>query len=144
MPKSKTDVYREGNYVYIAKLENNYCPVSILQKYVEAANLDLSSNLPLFRPLSKTESGYTLRNSKLSYTRCREIFKAALKELGYDPNIMACIVCVLVVLPLLSVMISLRPFLRGYINSMDAGKLTRRRICMFWPRMQPIESKRNV
>ena len=86
VPKSKTDVYREGNYVYIAKLENNYCPVSILQRYIETANLDLSSNLPLFRPLSKSKSGYTLRNGKLSYTRCREIFKAALKELGYDPK----------------------------------------------------------
>ena len=86
MPKSKTDVYREGNYVYIAKLENNYCPVSILQRYIETANLDLSSNLPLFRPLSKTKSGYTLRNGKLSYTRSREIFKAALMELGYDPK----------------------------------------------------------
>ena len=35
---------------------------------------------------------------------------------------MACIVCVLVVLPLLSVMISaLRPFLRGYLNRVWKG-----------------------
>ena len=27
--KSKTDVYREGNYVYISKLESNYCPVAV-------------------------------------------------------------------------------------------------------------------
>ena len=59
--ESKTDVYREGNYVYIAKLEGKYCPVAILRRYIEAANLDLSSNLPLFRPLVKTKSGYTLR-----------------------------------------------------------------------------------
>ena len=43
VPRSKTDVYREGNYVYIAKLENEYCPVAILRRYIEAANLDLSS-----------------------------------------------------------------------------------------------------
>ena len=48
MPRSKTDVYREGNYVYIAKLENKYCPVAILRRYIEAANLDLSSHLPLY------------------------------------------------------------------------------------------------
>ncbi|CAH3142478.1 unnamed protein product [Porites lobata] len=86
VPRSKTDVYREGNYVYIAKLENKYCPVAILRRYIETANLDLSSHLPLFRPLTKNKSGYTLRNGKLSYTRCREIFKTTLKDLGYDPK----------------------------------------------------------
>lgn len=84
VPGSKTDVYREGNYVYIAKLEGKYCPVAILRRYIEAANLDLSSHLPLFRPLTKTKSGYSLRNAKLSYTRCREIFKTTLKDLGFD------------------------------------------------------------
>ena len=57
------------NYVYIAKLENKYCPVAILRRYIEAANWDLSSHLPLFRPLTKNKSGYSLRNGKLSYTR---------------------------------------------------------------------------
>ena len=85
-PGSKTDVYGEGKYVYIAKLEGKYCPVAILHRYIEAANLDLSSHLPLFRPLTKTKSGYSLRNAKLSYTRCREIFKTTLKDLGYDPK----------------------------------------------------------
>lgn len=87
VPKSKTDVYREGNCVYIAKLESNYCPVSILRRYIEAAKLNLSSQLPLFRALTKKKSGYTLRDGKLSYSRCREIFKAALKDLGFDPKI---------------------------------------------------------
>ena len=86
MPRSKTDVYREGNYVYIAKLENKYCPVAILRRYFEAANLELSSHLLLFRPLTKNKSGYSLRSGKLSYTRCREIFKTTLKDLGYDPK----------------------------------------------------------
>ena len=75
VPGSKTDVYREDNYVYFAKLEGKYCPVAILRRYIEAANLDLSSHLPLSRPLTKTKSGYSLRNAKLSYTRCREVFK---------------------------------------------------------------------
>ena len=70
VPKSKTDVYREGNCVYIAKLESNYCPVSILRRYIEAAKLNLSSQLPLFRALTKKKSGYTLSDGKLSYTRC--------------------------------------------------------------------------
>ena len=48
--------------------------------------MDLSSHLPLFRPLTKNKSGYSLRNDKLSYIRCREIFKTTLKDLGYDPK----------------------------------------------------------
>ena len=86
VPGSRTDVYREGNYVYIAKLEGKYCPAAILRRYIEVANLNLSSHLPLFKPLTKTKSGYSLRNAKLSYTRCREIFKTTLKDLGYDPK----------------------------------------------------------
>ena len=84
MPRSQTDVYREGNYVYIAKVESKYCPVVILRYYIEAANLHLFSHLPLFRTLMKTRSSDSRRNAKLSYTRCREIFKTTLKHLGYD------------------------------------------------------------
>ena len=79
-------MYREGNYVYISKLENNYCPVALLRRYIQAANIDLSSQLPLFGPLTKKKLGYTLRNDMLSYTRCREIFKQTLKDAGYDPK----------------------------------------------------------
>ena len=80
--RSKTDVYREGNYVYISKLDSNYCPVTVLRRYIQAADIDLSSQLPLFRPLTKRKLGYALRNDKLSYTRCREISK----DVGYDPK----------------------------------------------------------
>ena len=37
--------------MYIERAINKYCPVAILRRYIEAANLDLSSHLPLFRPL---------------------------------------------------------------------------------------------
>ena len=86
VPRSKADVYKEVNYVYIVKLENKYCPVAILRRYIEAATLDLSSHLPLFRLLTRNKSGYSLRNGKLSYTRCRDTFKTTLKDLGFDPK----------------------------------------------------------
>ena len=78
VPRSKTDVYSESNYVYIAKLESKYCPVTILRKYIEGANLDLSSHLPLLRTLTRNKSGYSFRNGNLFHTRCREIFKTTL------------------------------------------------------------------
>ena len=71
VPHSKTDVYREGNFVYIAKTLSKYCPVSILLRYMHEAKLTPTSDLPLFSPLSKTKSGYTMRSSRLSYSRCR-------------------------------------------------------------------------
>ena len=46
--------------------------------------MDRSSNLPLFRPLTKTKSVIVLGMPSSSYTRCREIFKTTLKDLGYD------------------------------------------------------------
>ena len=87
-----------GNYVYIADLENKHCSVAILRRYIETYNFDLSSHLPLFRPLTKNESVYGLRNGKLSYITLRN---------------MAYIVCVLGVLQLLSVITLPKPFLRG-------------------------------
>ena len=86
MARSKTDVYREGNYVYIAKLENKYYPVVILGRYIEAGNLDLSSHLPVFRPSTKKKCIYSLTKGTLSYTRCRKIFKTIWKIWAIDPK----------------------------------------------------------
>ena len=68
--------------MYISKLDSNYCPVTVLRRYIQVADIDLSSQLPLFRQLTKRKLGYALRNDKLSYTRCREIFK----DVDYDPK----------------------------------------------------------
>ncbi len=87
IPRSKTDIYREGNYVYIAKTHTKYCPVSIIERYLTASETSPTSNLPLFRALRNTKSGSTLRNQKLSYSRCREIFKETLQRLGYDSSV---------------------------------------------------------
>ena len=37
VPHNKPDVYREGNFVYIAKTLFKYCPVSILLRYMREA-----------------------------------------------------------------------------------------------------------
>ena len=86
IPNSKTDVYREGNKVYIAKTRTKHCPVALLERYLEMANINRKSELYLFRRLTKTKSGYVLRKERLSYTRCREIFIECLASLGYDPK----------------------------------------------------------
>ena len=49
--KSKADVYRDGAHVLLAKSDSVSCPFRLLNRYVSAANLDLSSSLPFFRSL---------------------------------------------------------------------------------------------
>ena len=72
--------------VHIGKTHSKYCPVSILLRYMGEAKLSPTSDLLLFSPLGKTKSGYVLRSSKRSYSRCREVFKEALSLLGCDPK----------------------------------------------------------
>ena len=88
VPRSKTDVYREGNIVYVNSVDSKYCPANLVKKYMTAAGISSESNLPLFRPLIyyKKSNSYSFRSSKLSYSRCREVFKSCLKELGLDPK----------------------------------------------------------
>ena len=80
--KAKNDVYREGNYVYIQRLNNQYCPVTIKLGDIETASRDYN----LFRQVRffKKKNAYKLCGKGLSYSRCREIFKDCLKGLGYD------------------------------------------------------------
>ena len=87
VPRSKTNVYREENFVYIAKTLSQYGQVSILLRYMHEVKLTTTSDLPLFTPLSKTKSGYMMRSSRLSYSRCRGMFKKAL-DLGCDPKVL--------------------------------------------------------
>ena len=57
----------------------------MLERYVRAANLDLSSSLPFFRSLHfhKVTPSYSLRSTGMIYTRTREIVLQAFARLGY-------------------------------------------------------------
>ena len=86
VPGSKNDIYREGNYVYIKRINSEDCPVALIERYISMCNIDLSSSVALFRPvrLFKPTNSYKLYGVKLLYTRCREIFKECLKDIGVD------------------------------------------------------------
>ena len=87
--KSKTDVYRNGAYVLLAKTGCVSRPFNLLRRCVSAANFDLSSSLPFFRSLyfHKATSTYSLRSTGVSYSRTREIVLQAFVELGYPKNL---------------------------------------------------------
>ena len=85
--KSKTDQHRDGNWVVIAKINSPACPVNMLLKYIELANITLNDDSFLFRQVSffRSTGVYKLRQSgRLSYTRVRELFMEKLALLGLD------------------------------------------------------------
>lgn len=84
---SKTDQFREGDSVVIAKTGRATCPVGMLQKYCAMGRIDLRSRERLFRGITTSKHGEQLRKSGgLSYTRFREILLASIKDLGLDPS----------------------------------------------------------
>ncbi|XP_052098129.1 sacsin-like [Mytilus californianus] len=83
---SKTDVYRQGNLVVIAKTNSDLCPVAMLKRYLKAANISLSSDEFIFRAISflKSRNIHILckANKPLSYTRARQLLLSTLSEVG--------------------------------------------------------------
>ena len=81
--------YRDGAHVLLAKSDSVSCPFHLLNRYVSAANFDLSSSLPFFRSLNfhKVTSSYSWRSMGMSYNRTREIVLEAFAELGYPKHL---------------------------------------------------------
>ena len=86
---SKTDQYRSGNEVLIAKGESEACPYNMLQKYVTLANIDLTSNEYLFKPAYRSGKVCKLikKNKPLSYTRAKECLVGKLKTVNPKLNL---------------------------------------------------------
>ncbi|KAJ8309298.1 hypothetical protein KUTeg_014172 [Tegillarca granosa] len=88
--ESKTDTYRRGNEIIIAKTGNKLCPVSWLNKYILKAGLSKDSSEYLFTAINYSSKSDTYKatnkNKGLSYTRAREIFLSSLKTLALDPK----------------------------------------------------------
>jgi hypothetical protein len=87
LAKSKTDIYREGRDVLIAKTGLPTCPVNMLNRYLNLASIENTSQEFIFSSLylSESENVYKLQRSRqLSYTRSRENLLSALEGNGLD------------------------------------------------------------
>lgn len=83
--RSKTDVYRDGAWVVIAKTFKHTCPYLLVQRYFAAASFSADSEEFIFRPVVflRSTGTYKLRGSvPLSYTRAREIVLSAFDSIG--------------------------------------------------------------
>ena len=68
---SKTDQYCQGDSVMVARTKSTTCPVAMMEWYVAAAKVSLTSSLCLFRGIIKTKHGKHLRASgMLGYESC--------------------------------------------------------------------------
>ena len=86
--RSKTDVYRDGHWLYISSLNSNYCPVRILRCYLAKAKFSEYSDKYIFRAITrnKVESKRILKktNRPLSYTTTRAIILQAFRSVGEE------------------------------------------------------------
>ena len=84
---SKTDQFRQGDSVVIARTGSSSCLVSMLEWYMVAAELTTTSKLRLFCGIVNTKKGECLQRSEtLSYTRMWELFLQKISQLGFDPG----------------------------------------------------------
>ncbi len=76
---AKTDMYRDGQFTYIAELDQELCPVSILRSYMSKNVLQQDNHVFCNFPVNEIVK-------KLSYSRAREVLMHVLVEAGENPQ----------------------------------------------------------
>ena len=78
---SKTDVYRDGAWVVIAKTGTQLCPVANTMEYIELLGFDEHSSEFIFCNLSACKHGHKVRTDRkaICYSTLRDSFIAAVK-----------------------------------------------------------------
>lgn len=86
---SKTDQCNAAQTVIIAKTEKLTCPFNVLKLYMDRAGLNNSTETCIFKAFNfnKNNKVFKLRKTgNLSYTRCRELIREKITDLGLNPN----------------------------------------------------------
>jgi len=85
LPFSKTDQWRKGDEIYITRTGKPTCPVGMLEAYMCRTATSCTDERFLFRPICRSKSGESLRESgSISDSCLRDLFKKKLKKLGYS------------------------------------------------------------
>ena len=89
IPRSKTDKFRNGKNVFLAKNASPHSASSLLSSYLVLAGLKLGMNHFLFCPVKRNVSSGKIKlcNSKLSFASFSSIIKIAISRLGLDPKL---------------------------------------------------------
>jgi hypothetical protein len=85
---SKTDQYRDGAWIVIARTATKICPVNMTERYISLGEISGSPDQYLFRGITRTKSGVKLRKKGgLSYTRMRELLLEKIVAIGLNPKL---------------------------------------------------------
>ena len=84
---SKTDIYRKGKTLFLAEQTGEGSVFELLLRYLRQGGLKMGENRFLFGRI-KTREGrqYIDGSENISYQVCREVIKAKVKKLGYNPE----------------------------------------------------------
>ena len=84
--KSKTDVYREGSWIYLTKLDTVLCPIELVSQYFKKGNIRDNCQKYIFRGIITTKSNSELRScdKHISYAWVRENVIGRLKNIGAE------------------------------------------------------------
>ena len=85
LERGKNDQYREGSWILIARTSNPTCPVHLLEKFLPKGRHSPSDFV--FRKISHTANGMSLRRQKMTYSSARKLFSKQLKEIGLDSSL---------------------------------------------------------
>ena len=88
LESSKTDRYRDGAWILIARTGTALCPVLNLMKYFEWANISDDSDVFIFSHLNATKTGFRFRadGKHLAYSNLWKLFLDALRPHVKDGN----------------------------------------------------------
>ena len=85
---SKTDVYRKGRVLYLAKQAGKYSVYDLLCAYMNKGNLKIGENKFLFgKIVGVAEKSYIKGDSSISYSKCRDVIREKVIKIGLDPNL---------------------------------------------------------
>jgi hypothetical protein len=88
IPSSKTDVFRNGRFVFLARQSGQISVFDLLMKFISKADLKIGENKFLFCEIRKIQDEVVLDGSrKLSYSKFLEIIRNKAVEIGLNPNL---------------------------------------------------------
>ena len=84
--KCKTDIYRKGRWLDLAKPNSNLCPLDLTKRYFVLAGIDKQCDKYIFRGIENTKNGQNLRkiDKPLSYTTVRGHVLDLVANIGLD------------------------------------------------------------
>ena len=84
IPSSKSDQFRQGSDIVIARSFKETCHVHVAERYFAALGDSTDSTIPVLRRFRSTKRGLVPTPHSLSYTRTREIVLDAIKPFVPD------------------------------------------------------------